>query len=508
MPIDRRVDWPSSNARGAVRALAFGDDGTLYLGGNFTRIGPTAGGGVPLHPDTGQPVAAFPKVNGLVCAATPDGSGGWYVGGEFSLAGGEPRTNLAHVLADGSLDATWAPQVTHAGRRGAVMALAFDGSTLYVGGDFDALSGTPRAGLGAIDLSGATTSWAPVLSTGDGTVTNVDAIALRGSEVLLGGHFDFVDGEPRRGLAAVGANGTLGAWNPSPSADVGRIAVVGELVYVAGGFDSVGGQPRAGLAALDAGGLATAWNPSIHGRVLALAADAGTLYVGGDFTGVAAPSPLQPGAFQYAARAGLAAFDASGALTDWSPGRGDSQVLELAAAGGVIYAHGYTRQTGWLSRRWLAAFDARGAPTAWDPEPDEDGMVWALAAGGGGVYVGGWFQWMGKATKRLGLAAVDPAGRVTDWNPGLAPVPDSGSFSGTVHALTVVGGTIYVGGDFTAVGGQPRKNLAAVDASGRVTAWNPAPPDRSTRSRLPGRRSTWAACSARSAGWAAPTLQR
>jgi hypothetical protein len=450
--------------------MALGDDGTLYLGGNFTRIGPMTGGGVPLHADTGQPVAEFPKVNGTVEAVVPDGMGGWFIGGQFSRVGGEPAGNLAHVLADGSLDSSWAPQVTAAYPPAYVTALAFDGSTLYVGGAFDALSGTRRAGLGAIDLSGATTGWAPVLSTTDGTVTTVGTIALRGSEVLLGGHFHFVNGEPRSHLASIGADGTVGSWNPGalgPYAEVLQIAIMGDLVYVAGYFGSMAGQLRAGLAAVDAAGVATAWNPSPDGLVLALAADAGRLYVGGAFSRVGGQ-----------ARSGLAAFDAAGALTDWSPSLDVPRVFRLAAADGVVYATGAFKRAGGLFRSRLAAFDASGAPTAWEPDPDENGLVLALATGGGRVYVGGSFQWMGSATKRRGLAAIDPAGQVTDWNPGLAWAPDPLDYlfglSGTVHALAVVGGTVYVGGDFSNVGGQWRRNLAAIDATGRVTGWNPS----------------------------------
>lgn len=466
-PPGSRVFWPASSARGAVRAMALGDDGTLYLGGNFTRIGPMTGGGVPLLADTGQPVAEFPKVNGTVTAVVPDGTGGWYIGGQFSRVGGQPAGNLAHVLADGSLDSTWSPQVTGAAYPAAyVTALAFDGSVLYVGGVFGALSGAPRDGLGAIDLAGATTGWAPVLSTSNGHVSTVAAIALRGREVLLGGYFHFVNGEPRRHLAAIGADGTVAAWNPGAGPGVERIAVVGDLVYLAGYFESVAGQLRAGLAAVDAAGIATAWNPSPNGHVLALAADAGTLYVGGDFSSVGGQS-----------RSGLAAFDAAGVLTDWSPSLDVPWVFDLAAAGGVVYAGGNFKRAGGLFRNRLAAFDASGAPTAWNPDPDENGLVVTLATGGGRVYVGGSFQWMGSATKRLGLAAVDPTGQVTDWNPGLAWVPDPLEYlhglSGTVHALAVVGGTVYVGGDFSNVGGQRRRNLAAIDASGRVTVWNP-----------------------------------
>ena len=43
-----------------------------------------------------------------------------------------------------------------------------------------------------------------------------------------------------------------------------------------------------------------------------------------------------------------------------------------------------------------------------------------------------------------------------------------------MHALAVIGDTVYVGGEFTSVVGTRRKNIAAIDAaSGKPTAWNP-----------------------------------
>ena len=48
-----------------------------------------------------------------------------------------------------------------------------------------------------------------------------------------------------------------------------------------------------------------------------------------------------------------------------------------------------------------------------------------------------------------------------------------------VLALAVLGDTVYVGGAFSAIGGQPRRDFAAVDATtGSATNWNPDVDDR------------------------------
>ena len=68
------------------------DGSTIYIGGNFNRVGPATGGGVPLDASTAAPLGNFPKVAGVVRAIVPDGSGGWYLGGSFTSVGGLPGT--------------------------------------------------------------------------------------------------------------------------------------------------------------------------------------------------------------------------------------------------------------------------------------------------------------------------------------------------------------------------------------------------------------------------------
>ena len=58
--------------------------------------------------------------------------------------------------------------------------------------------------------------------------------------------------------------------------------------------------------------------------------------------------------------------------------------------------------------------------------------------------------------------------------PSTTPDPSDPVDGERVYAVLQIGGTIYLGGEFSSVGGQPRANLAALDAgTGRVTGWNP-----------------------------------
>jgi hypothetical protein len=92
---------------------------------------------------------------------------------------------------------------------------------------------------------------------------------------------------------------------------------------------------------------------------------------------------------------------------------------------------------------------------------EPDGRVRVSTVGAGVMYVGGHFTHVtdlqGVSQPRSRLAAIDlTTCDVLPWAP---------QANGDVYALTAVGGTVYAGGDFTAVGAQSRVRLAALDAT-------------------------------------------
>jgi hypothetical protein len=477
----RAPAWRDQDDFAGVKTIAVGEDGTVYVGGNFTRLGPQTGGGVRVDATTGEPLAGFPVVDGSVDAAAPDGSGGWYIGGQFTRVSGQPRDNLAHVLADGSVDAVWTPAATFGRPRpdGArIYALARDGDVVYVSGAFSQLDDVPRLFLGAVDVAGKITDWAP---TFDGI--SVFALASYQGTVYLGGDFREVNGEARMSLAAVDSSGALTPWNPgarnpptSGNAYVSSLVISGDTLVLGGWFTDVGGQPRAALAAVDArSGTPTPWAPHLELTadpmgpwVGSLAVWSGALYAGGSFTEVDG----QP-------RQGIVAFDATGRLSSWAPALDGRPVSRVCAGNGVVYVSGEFLNAEGRSRTRLAAFDVSGALADWDPDVDDQSSPDVIGADGDTVLIGGRLRWVGRRTRRAGLAAIDRAGRVMDWNPGVSgdmvPAERSGMNSGSVLALAVSGDTVYVGGTFTSVGGQPRSNLAAVSTAGTVSDWTPAP---------------------------------
>lgn len=436
-------------ADGAVRAWARVAD-TLYIGGDFTYVGPQTGSFTPLDSTTGAPLPDWPRVAGTVFCAAPDGAGGWYVGGRFTAVGGVARRNLAHVRADGSLDA-WDP-----GADDEVRAVAVSGSRVFVGGMFDLAGGAWRPNLAALDATtGFATSWASAV---DGVVR---ALLVHQGVLYVGGIFTQAGGRTRQGLAALDlASGTATEWSALLDGNVFALAGAGDVLYAGGEFTQAGGQLRMRAAALDRRtGLAHAWDPGANGTVMALALGPGVVYAGGSFTTVAGQE-----------RRSLAALDAtSGSVLPFASGL-NGTVFALAATGRALYVGGDFTGLATLQRRCLAAFDpSSGEALAWSP--GADATVYTVAPGVQGVFAGGAFKSAG-GLQRDHLAAIDlRTGAGTSWACGA---------DGRVSSMIERDGLLYVGGNFKTLDGQPRTYIGAVDArTGRATSFSPPAPNAS-----------------------------
>ncbi|MFQ5487872.1 MAG: chitobiase/beta-hexosaminidase C-terminal domain-containing protein [Gammaproteobacteria bacterium] len=284
---------------------------------------------------------------------------------------------------------------------------------------------------------------------------------------FVGGQFSTAGAFARNNLLHIRPDRSVDAlWDPAPDGIVRALVLSadGQTLYVGGDFSAIAGENRSRLAALDtASAVAAAWNPGADGavRTLVLSADGGALYIGGDFTTVAAT-----------ARSRLAAVSVADGtpLSGWQADA-DATVHALALGGGRLYVGGAFTNLGGQSRGRLAAVDAAsGAVASWDAAAD--GMVQALAfsASDGLLYAGGDFTVIGGAARSriaaLDTDAINPD-RATGWDPAA---------DGAVHTLLLADGLLYVGGDFTNIGGAGRSRIAALDTtvdSNNASAWDP-----------------------------------
>jgi hypothetical protein len=146
-------------------------------------------------------------------------------------------------------------------------------------------------------------------------------------------------------------------------------------------------------------------------------------------------------------------------------------VCRLIRSGSRLYVEGSDR---------VEAFDARTGARLWTGPrvtPKQSGIcggsVPALAASSTRVYVGGNFTGVGGLPRRS-LAALDAhTGRLLDWR--APPLRNGVDPIHYVTALAFNNSRLYVGGVFTTVAGHPRYNLAALDPrTGALLTWKRA----------------------------------
>jgi len=462
---------------GVIHDIAF-SNGVTYIGGEFNFVTMPTGTGAALSIRTATtssmaPPFPLPKANGAISAVIPDGAGGWYIGGEFTAVDDFSRLRLAHILANGTVDPIWKPDVS-GGSTPRIFALAKRGNVVYAGGDFTQIGGQARTNIAALDATTGQPIW-----TSSNSLNNANgiirALAIAGRTIYVGGAFTTIGGANKNRLAALDTAGNATTWSPSVSGGTNPVVlaidVSGSTVYIGGSFTTITTQTvtqtRTNIAALDAiSGNPTNWQPNADGIVRALVVSGNTVYAGGNFTTIGGGALIN-----------LAAIDANGISNDkWNPRVSGGQVFSLAVHGSAVYVGGRFTSIGNETRRHLAALDINSAvPLPWNPNlsmtsslsttSDTLFSVFALATSGLTVYAGGTFR-TGGGVVRNNLAAFDFAtGRPTEWNPNA---------NGVARALAVSGSTVYAGGSFTSIGSALRNRLAALDAmTGTALSWNP-----------------------------------
>jgi hypothetical protein len=425
---------------------------TLYIGGTFSYAGQYTGNLAVLDNNTGLHDPSWPVVNGDVNTIVPDGSGGWYIGGAFTLVGGQNLPHIAHINNDKTVDAAWRPNVNSG-----VLTMILSGTTLYIGGNFTMVGAQGRNYIAAIDVTtAAATAWNPHADA------PVNTIVMTGTTIYAGGIFSTMGGQTRNRLAAIDVpTGNVTAWNPNVTANattsVRTLAIAGNTLYIGGFFLNVLGQVRNNAAAVDIpSGNLLAWDPAPDQFVMTLSVSGSTVYIGGAFNTIAGQT-----------RRRIAALDATtGLATDWDP-NANNYVTRMEIVGSTMYVAGAFSSIGGQTRRKLATLDLTvntSNALPWNPNAGNGWEASSLTVSGSLVLTGGSFTSV-NGQYRNNLAAIDLAtNMLKSWNPNA---------NNNVNAISVSGATVYAGGDFTMMTGQSRNRIAAIDATGTATAWNP-----------------------------------
>src|ERR1019366_2918087 len=500
---------------GPVNAI-LATNNTVYIGGDFSYVGPHTGPVALFDQAAGGLQAAPPRingtagVNGVVKAVVPDGSGGWFIGGTFTGIGTLAVTNVAHLKPDLTPDTGWNAKLVGS----TVNALALDSGRLYIGGTFSKINGLALSGgLAGVNAANPVVNWNPLLSG------SVNAMQVVGGLIYVGGSFYSVGNSNVQNVAAISTSTTLAnSFNPSTvDAQILTLFVTATNIYVGGQFTTIGTKSRNRLAALDLNvGVANSWNPNPNGIVRALYITSTNAFVGGDFTtisvanrrgfasiGLTGVGTAQPfdlalqapgtanlvrsillqgnslyvgGQFTNALAAPhflVVGFDITSGQpvptpmgTDFNGTAGAAYGANaLASANGNVLVAGDFQSMGGVVRQRAAALSiTTGAALPWSP--GFDFPVMCMAYGTNRIYVGGSFTNYYNITNQLspkvglGLGAVDPVSG--------NPLPFS--FLGTntlgnvsVNSLVLSSNALYAGGAFTTVAGSPRRFLAALD---------------------------------------------
>jgi trimeric autotransporter adhesin len=147
-------------AAGQVNALGVSADGsTLYIGGKFDMIGSTpVKNFAAVSTSTGAVIPAFTHNFGNQVHVIVVGPNLIYVGGAFKQVDGQAKGNIVALQPDGAVSSTFTAVANNNVRS---MALAPDGTTLFVGGNFTTMDGVSRVSVARVNLdTGALDPWA------------------------------------------------------------------------------------------------------------------------------------------------------------------------------------------------------------------------------------------------------------------------------------------------------------------------------------------------------------
>ncbi len=292
----------------------------------------------------------------------------------------------------------------------------------------------------------------------------VNALALHNNRLLVGGLFDQIS--PATGTFVALDSSTAQTQNPFPKVNGTINCIISDGFgghYVGGNFSQVGPYQITNLFHLLANGqIDLNFVPTPDGPIYALAMHGPTLLVAGDFTTILS----QP-------RNRVCGIDSSGVLTDFEPSP-DGPVYAIAVddMDQYVYIGGDFQYIGSELRIRIAKVDSTfGHPIGWPGPYSEwrvqppDLPVRTIVPYLNKVYLGGDFTVLG-GYPRKGLAALD---RITG---------DVDSFDanvvGKVYGIVAQSGLLYLGGKFTSVAGFGRSNLACINIANILQPWNPA----------------------------------
>ncbi|MGH7595213.1 MAG: tandem-95 repeat protein [bacterium] len=237
---------------------------------------------------------------------------------------------------------------------------------------------------------------------------------------------------------------------PGTDYEVNAIAVLGDTVYVGGAFTQAGGMPANHIAKWD-GKRWSALGSGVNGTVLSIAVSGNDIYVGGAFTK----------AGQVTAK-NLAKWN--GATWSVVDNGLNGAVRTIAVKDSILYVGGDFMQAGNLTVNRIAKWDGKQWSSLGSGVSGINEAVNVITVDGSAIYAGGVFEtiggvyvnhiakWTGSRWQALGSG-------VFIYGHPIGPL------YGGVHAIAVRGSDVYVGGNISGAGVSSATGIARWDGS-------------------------------------------
>jgi uncharacterized delta-60 repeat protein len=446
------------NANSSVFSIVVQPDAKILIGGNFTTVGTvpvTRNRIARLNPDGNLDTEFAPDADAMVrsIALQPDGK--ILLGGYFGTVGNQPRNRIARLNPNGSLDPGF-----NISANGGVLSIALqpDGKIL-IGGEFGTIGAVTRTRVARLHSDGGLdTGFDPDMDLSIDIVVFSVVLQVDG-KILIGGYFNSIGGVTRNRIARLNRNGTLDLdFAPAANNGVQAIAIqADEKILIGGEFTNTALTTRNRIARIyPDGSLDRDFNPNANNWVhtIAVQPDGKTL-IGGDFTTVTGQS-----------RPHMTRVYPDGSLDPtFFPDPNDFVHTIAAQPDGKTLIAGRFTALGPVTENSPARLlnESGSLDSGFNRDVNPDNYIFSiLLQPDNKILVGGAFSNIcGQPRNRVARLNSDGTLDTTFVDPNVE--------GNTVYAIVLQpDGKILVGGQYTSVGGQPRNNIARLNADGTV----------------------------------------
>lgn len=243
-----------------VSLIVVQPDGMILVAGPFNTLNGQARHAIGhIYPNGALDTSFAPQIsrNGTIPSTVralllqPDGK--IVIGGDFTAVNGQPRSHLARLNPDGSLDGTFTT-----GADDEVYSLLWlPENKILVGGIFSLLGGGAYPGLGRLNLDGSLDESFHTLPFDTDYVEVSSIVRQPDGRLLIGGYFHKTMGEDvvYSRIERLSADGVLeNTFNVEANGPVSSILVQGDKIIIGGAFYTVNAQAKLGLARLNTDG--------------------------------------------------------------------------------------------------------------------------------------------------------------------------------------------------------------------------------------------------------------